>query len=437
MNFDQLFKRAEEKGIEALQIHLVSLENVDFHVFNSELDKHQIADTKSLSIKGIYDGKMGKTSTEIIKDELIDAYLDAVIASAQAIENTDEVFIYEGDASYKDIDLFKESKLGELTHQDKLNLVHELEKKVKALDDKVKISQAFYGESTKKVILKNSKGLNLEKNIKNAILGADAVIRDESDSRSMFDFVQTNNPNDFDLDHIAHNVVSRGVKMLGAKSLASGKYNILLENRASASLLGAYASMFKAESVQKGLSKLKDKVNTSVAGSNITLVDDPFMKKSTQSGGFDDEGVATFYKKVIDQGTLTTYLYDLKTAKKDGVESTGNAFSGSISPTNFYFEKGNDSFERLLEELNDGLLITSLQGLHSGTNAVSGDFSLQASGFMVKNGQLDRPISLFTIAGNYLDLLKNVKNLGNDLKFSFSYTGSPTLRIDDVAVSGE
>lgn len=437
MNFDQLFKRAEEKGIEALQIHLVSLENVDFHVFNSELDKHQIADTKSLSIKGIYDGKMGKTSTEIIKDELIDAYLDAVIASAQAIENTDEVFIYEGDASYKDIDLFKESKLGELTHQDKLNLVHELEKKVKALDDKVKISQAFYGESTKKVILKNSKGLNLEKNIKNAILGADAVIRDESDSRSMFDFVQTNDPNDFDLDQIAYNVVSRGVKMLGAKSLASGKYNILLENRASASLLGAYASMFKAESVQKGLSKLKDKVNTSVAGSNITLVDDPFMKKSTQSGGFDDEGVATFYKKVIDQGTLTTYLYDLKTAKKDGVESTGNAFSGSISPTNFYFEKGNDSFERLLEELNDGLLITSLQGLHSGTNAVSGDFSLQASGFMVKNGQLDRPISLFTIAGNYLDLLKNVKNLGNDLKFSFSYTGSPTLRIDDVAVSGE
>ncbi len=437
MNFDRLFKRASEKGLEALQVHLVSIETLDFHVFNSELDKHQIADTSHLSIKGIYDGKMGKTATEIIHDDQIDTWLDAIIASAKAIENTDEVFIYEGDASYKDIDLFKESKLNTLSHQDKLSLVHTLEEKVKGLDEKVKISQAFYGESTKKVLLKNSKGLHLEKNIKNAVLGADVVIRDESDSRSAFDFVQTNDPNDFDLDAIAHNVVERGRKMLGAKSLPSGKYNILLENRASATLLAGYVGMFKAETVQKGLSKLKDKVHTVVASERVTLVDDPFMKKSTKSGGFDDEGVATSFKNVIDKGKLTTYLYDLKTAKKDGIESTGNAFSGGISPTNFYFQPGDTSFDALVESLKDGLIITSLQGVHSGTNAVSGDFSLQASGFLVKNGEIERPISLFTIAGNYLTLLNNVSAIGSDLKFTFMYTGSPTLRIDNVVVSGE
>jgi len=437
MNFEKLFDKAKEKGIEAIQVHMESLQEVDFHVFNAELDKHQIADTMQLSIKGIYNGKMGKMVTESIDEEAMDEWLEALKASASAVESEDEVFIYEGDKSYKDIDLFKESNLSELSHQEKLNMTHELESKLKALDERVKISQAFYGETTKKVILKNSKGLNLEKNIKNAILGADVVVRSEDDSRSAFDFVQTNDPADFDLDALAKNVVERSVAMLGAKSLPSGRYDILLENRASATLLAGYAGMFKAESVQKGMSKLQEKVGTRVASNNVTLVDDPFKPKSTKSGGFDDEGVATSYKEVIKDGTLTTYLYDLKTAKKDDTQSTGNAFGGQISPTNFYFKPGEKDQETLMKELGDGLLITSVQGVHSGTNAVSGDFSLQASGLIVKDGKVDRPIALFTIAGNYLDMLQNVKDVGNDLKFTFMYTGSPTLRIDNVVVSGE
>ncbi len=437
MNLEQLFKKAKEKNIEAIQAELSEAESLNFHVFNGEMDKHQIADTKKLKLKAIVNGKMGKFVTEDIDESKMDNWIDALLDSAKAVESEDEVFIYEGDSEYKDIDLFNESKLNKLSHEDKIQLVHDLEQKTKALDERIQISQSFYGESSSIVTLKNSKGLDLQKRVKNAVIGGDVVARNSDDSRNAFDFIQSNDPADFDLDSLAHNIVSRATALLGAKSLKSGRYNILLENRASASLLTGYLGMFKAENVQKGMSKLAGKVGQSVANEQISMVENPFMEKSSKSGGFDDEGVATQYKKVVDQGKLTTFFYDLKTAKKDNHAPTGNAFGGGISPTNFYIENGKDDVEKLIETMDEGLFVTSLQGIHSGTNAVSGDFSLQASGFLIKNGKIERPIALFTVAGNYLDLLNSVSTLGNDLKFSMNYIGSPTLKIDSMVVSGE
>lgn len=437
MNFTKLFKQAKKHNIDEIQAELSESESINFHVFNGEMDKHQIADTKTLKLKAIIDGKMGKHVTEIIDDTLIDDWIQALIDSAKAVESEDEVFIYAGDSDYKDIDTFSESKLSKLSHQDKIDMVHALEEKAKSLDDRIQISQSFYGESTSIVTLKNSKGLDLQKRVKNAVIGGDVVAREDDDTRNAFDFIQSNDPEDFDLDAVALSIVKRATSLLGAKSLKSGRYDILLENRASATLLSGYLGMFKAESVQKGLSKLAGKLNETVAASTLNLIDNPFMPKSTKSGGFDDEGVATQYKEIIKSGTLHTYLYDLKTAKKDNTESTGNAFGGNIAPTNLYFENGTTDVNTLVSQMKEGLLITSLQGVHSGTNAVSGDFSLQASGFLIKNGTIERPVALFTIAGNYLDMLQNVTDLGNDLKFSFSYIGSPTLKIDGVIVSGE
>lgn len=436
MNFNELFDKAKEKNIEALQIHLEELEQIDFDVFNGELDKHQIADTRKLSIKGIYNGKMGRMSTESLDETHMDQWIDAVIASAKAVESEDEVFIYEGDTAYKDIPEIAQSNLNNLSKEEKLQLTFDLNEKIKNLDETVKISQSFYGQAIKKVTLKNSKGLNLVKKVNSAVLGAMVIVKTEDDSRQSLDYVQTDDPKDFNTDEIAEGVVKRATSMLGAKSLKSDTYNILLENRASATLLSAFMGMFKAENVQKGMSKLKGKVNQSIANDNVTLIDDPFMLKSTRSGAFDDEGVATSYKEIVKDGTLTNYLYDLKTAKKDNTDSTGNAFSGTIQHTNFYFKNGNNDVSDMIKSMNDGLMITSVQGAHSGTNPISGDFSLQASGYKIKNGQIERPIALFTIAGNYLKWFNQISDIGNDLKFGFNFIGSPTLRIDNVVVSG-
>jgi len=437
MNFKPLFEKAEAIGFEAIQIKYSESKSINLEVFKGDLDKHEISDSKALVLEGIYKDKMGKLSTENIDESKFSDWIVSLKASAEAVESEDPVVIYEGDEAYQEVEGVYSEALETLSVEAKKKMVFELEERVRNADQRIDISEAFYSESSGYELLENSKGLRLEKRINHAVLGAHVVAKSADDSRSAFDYIQSNQPQDFHTDELVKNVVNRGISMLGAQAIESGKYDVIIENRASANLLGAFLSMFKAENVQKGLSKLNGKLNESIADSSVSLVEDPFMEKSPKSTGFDGEGVATHSKNIIDNGTLKTYLHNLKTAKKENVESTGNGFNGGIAPTNLFIKPGNKTLEFMLKDMDQGLFITSLQGLHSGTSAISGDFSLQASGYVVKDGKLDKPVSLITLSSNYLELLNSVDTIGSDLKFTFSYLGSPSISFNAISVSGK
>jgi len=197
---------------------------------------------------------------------------------------------------------------------------------------------------------------------------------------------------------------------------------------------------------QKGLSLLKDREGTQIASEAVTLIDDPHHGKALASTPFDAEGVATAKRAIVKSGTLTTLLHNLKTAKKQGVQTTGNASKGSyaapigVAPSNFYVQPSGQSPEQLLGEIGDGLLITELSGLHSGANGISGDFSLGAKGYLVKGGALGAAVNQITVAGNFFELLKRIRAVGSDLRFGFpqsSCVGSPMLDAGELAVAGE
>jgi PmbA protein len=293
----------------------------------------------------------------------------------------------------------------------------------------------MYGDGKNVVRIENSKGLRLKKEVNSGFLGAMIIASDGKDQRTAMEYKLTNDYNDFDLEQMATDGVKKATSLLGSSPVPSGRYEILLQNTASCSLLSPHISMFSAESVQKNVSLLKGKVGEVIGNELITLVDDPFLPKSSRSGAFDDEGVATRYKKLIDQGTLTGYLHNLKTAKIDNTKSTGNGF-GSIRPTNFYFKAGTTSFDDAVRSMKKGLIITQLDGTHAGCSPISGDFSLQASGFLVEDGEIVRPVNLITVAGNYLTLLQDVTAVCDDLKFNFGFVGSPSLKIASLQVSG-
>lgn len=436
MNFDLLFSKAKEAGIEDIQVYMSSGTQFDIEVFNGELEKYTIADTATLEVKGIYDSKMGTVSTEVINDEIIDFVIDSIVASANAIDSEDEVFIYEGDKEYREVTGLLNPELEAVEAAVKIADTLALEQKVKAMDDRVKMVQTFYSQSRQKVIIKNSKGLNLEKESNNGLFGVYVIASDGKDQRTAIEYIQSNEYADFDFDLIAKLGAEKATALLGALPCESGEYEILLKNDASSSLLGPHLSMFSAEAVQKDVSLLKGKVGEQIGSELITIVDDPFMLKSTRSGSFDDEGVATKYKEIVKDGKLTGFLHNLKTAKKANTTSTGNGF-GRIAPTNFYVKPGALPFDDAVKSMKKGLVITSLQGTHSGANPISGDFSLQASGFLVKDGVIERPVALITVAGNYLDLLHDVEAVCDDLKFGFSFIGSPSLKIKKLIVSGK
>ena len=139
---------------------------------------------------------------------------------------------------------------------------------------------------------------------------------------------------------------------------------------------------------------------------------------------------------------LKTLLYNRKTAKKDGVLSTGNGFkaglTGSVktATTNFYLTQGEPTQEELFRQMGNGLFITSLMGLHAGCNAVSGDFSLSAEGFRIEDGKQGRPVEQITIAGNFYKLLEAVEEIADDLYFGSNGMGAPSVLVRNLDIAG-
>ena len=195
-----------------------------------------------------------------------------------------------------------------------------------------------------------------------------------------------------------------------------------------------------AEEVQKKSSPFEGKVGQKIASSKVTIEDKP-LEKAVFARWFDDEGVATSNKAIIKNGVLQGYLYNLTTAAKEGVPSTGNGYRrGSQVSTECPFlvlKPGKKSQEELFAEVGNGVYITSVQGLHAGLNAKSGNFSLQSTGFLIKDGKKDRALDIVTVSGNLNKLFEDVVQVGGDSKILPSGVKCPSLVIRSLGISGK
>ena len=200
-----------------------------------------------------------------------------------------------------------------------------------------------------------------------------------------------------------------------------------------------------AEAVQKGRSLFADKLDKRVAASHVSIIDDGTLEDGLATAPFDSEGVPCKSTDVIKDGVLTNYLYDVYTSNKDGVESTGNADRGSyrgipsVSPSNFYLSPGTKKPKEIIGEVENGFYVHKVSGLVTGgANPISGDFSVGATGQWIENGEVKQAVSEITIAGNLIDFLKDIDQIGNDLKFNpmIGSFASPTFKVKKLAISG-
>jgi PmbA protein len=436
INVEKLFELAKAKGIEAIQVYLSNTNNLSASIFEGEIDRYEIADSSSLTVKGIYNGKMGVYRTEVLEDSLIDEILDTIIASAKVIDSLEDAIIYEGDKEYKELNDIYNQELTDLDVIEKIEKIKDLDKKFHGYDKRVKNVETSYTETTNSVLLQNSKGLKLYNKANTSYIFGEVIVNDGTDQRVGFDAHITNDFDDYDNDAMVKEITQDALNSLGAKPVDSGSYEIVFSGLSLATLFSAFQDIFSAQAVQKGLSLLKGKLGESVGSKLINVVDDPFMKKSANSRSFDDEGVATKFKYLIGNGELKTYLHNLVTAKKDGVATTGNGFGGGISPVNMKVEAGNSSKEEMIKSCKKGLLITNVQGAHAGANSVSGDFSLQAAGYQINDGVIGAPVALITVAGNFVDMLKDVEMVGNEAKMTYYGITAPYVKVKSMPVAG-
>lgn len=442
---DKIFEIGNGK-MEEMEVYIESYKEIDISVFKGEIDKYSISESGGLSLRGVSDGKMGYSYTEKIDESSMDMLIDEAYENGKYIESNESEEIFSGSNNYEETNIFNEN-LSNTSMERKIEFVKKLEEEALSLDKRItSVQSCGYQEYDKFRYIVNTKGIDLSDRVNGAAAYISVVAKDGEDIKTGMSFRAFIDLNEVDYKIIAREAVDEAISSFGAKPIKSNDYPVVIKNQIFADLLSAFSSIFSADDVQKELSLLKGKTGTKIASEILTIVDDPYLKGGFACRAFDDEGTRTTYKKIIDKGILTTYLYNWRAAKKDKLESTGNATRSSyksslgIAPTNLYVKEGDKTFEELIGSIESGVYIIDLAGLHSGLNPISGDFSISANGYEIINGKINRPINQITIAGNFFELLNDIEAIGNDLKFGmpmFGYTGSPSVKIKSLSIAGE
>jgi PmbA protein len=246
---------------------------------------------------------------------------------------------------------------------------------------------------------------------------------------------------EFDQDAFVKKLIEKVSSQLGAVSLDSRNTPVVIENKAMGSLLACYSGLFSGSLIAKGISPIAGRLHEQIFSDKITIIDNPRNQDAIFMQNYDDEGHPTYSKVVVNHGVFELMLHNTKSALKMNASSTGNGFkSGAgatgVSPMNMYIEPGKDSLDELLAQMKDGVLITDLAGMHAGVDFVSGNFSLQAQGYLIENGKKTKALTLITIAGNFLDLMNKVQAVGNDLEWKTRAIASPSILFSQASIGG-
>jgi PmbA protein len=238
---------------------------------------------------------------------------------------------------------------------------------------------------------------------------------------------------------VGQEAARRSLRRLGARKITSTRATVVLDPPVAASFLTHISGAANGDAIYRQASFLAGKLGEKVAGENVTVVDDGTMPGGFGTEPFDGEGIPTRRTLVIEKGVLRSYLLNTYTARKLGLSTTGNAARGltgnpGIGSGNFFLQPGAKTPQQIIAGIRRGFYITEFLGF--GVNLVTGDFSQGASGLWIEDGEIGFPVEEVTVAGNLKNMLNNISEIGNDLKFRSS-TACPTLSIEGMMIAGE
>ncbi len=437
-----LVAAAKRAGIEEYEIYYQVGESVSAETLRDEVNAFASSVSGGICFRCIVDGKQGMASGELMTADAMEELVASAVSNAACIDSDDEPTIFPGSPAYAEL------PKSNFTLTD-ASVIREnalrLQKEVYAASDKVADgTQSVALSSAEEIHLCNSYGLELSNRMGMSGAYAMAVVRDGEEAAESFEFAEGE---DYEkLAHLPKEAVTTALDKLGASVAESGKYDIVFDGREFRSILSVFSAAFSAKNAQLGISLLAGKEGTAIAAPHVTIVDDPMREGAPIKTNFDGEGVATARRTIVENGVLNTLLYDLTTAKKAGVESTGNAHRSyaspvSIAPYNFAIQAGDASLDELFAKVGTGIYITECKGLHAGADAVTGDFSIESAGFMIRDGKRAEPVKSFTVAGNFFELLKEIDTLGNEIRWGIpggsTVFGSPDVLVRNMSVAGK
>lgn len=399
------------------------------------------ASGKGVGLRVIVDTRLGFASTTDFSDASLQALVERAVALAREAA-PDESNRLPGTPSddVADVAGLYDPHIADIDPRWKLDAAFELERAARAEDARCdRFEGSGAGERVREMALCNSSGVLVAQRSTTASLWCAPVASDGASMQTGYwsdaqrQLVDLQNVED-----VGRRAARRAVRMLGARPMPTCRVPVVFDPIVAGAFFASIAQALDGESVRKGASFLAQALGNRVAPQALTLSDEPHLARGLASTPFDGEGVPTHPLSLIDEGVVRHFIYDTRTAFKAGAASTGHARRSYaslpfIQPSNLRVRAGNDSPERLIADVSEGLYVTGMLG--RGANIVTGDYSRGATGLWIQRGELTHPVQEMTVAGHLLDMLERLVAVGNDVTVRGA-VGAPTVRFDHLAVGG-
>jgi len=431
---------AKSSGVIEAEAYLSRNDEIHIEVRDGLVETMKLAQEQGLGLRVMLAGRAGFAFTTELTREAIQEIVKQAIANARATVEDPYRKLPPPSPAYPELDLF-DSTIIDSSITEKIKLAQTLEEAAKACDSRVKIIESSsYQDGQATVFLVNTLG---QKNIYRSSycgLSISLVAEEGTDQQTGFAMDYRLRLKGLNPLQLGQEAAARATRMLGAKPVTTRQVPVILEPYVAVGFFNLLGSALTAEAVQKGRSFFRGKEGQKVASEKINLIDDGLLPDGLATAPFDGEGVPASRTVLIQGGVLKGFLYNVYTAAKDNVASTGNGIRSSFRSTpevgtsNFFCEPGDTLVKTMIGELKEGFYVTEVIGMHT-ANPISGDFSMGATGILIENGELTRPVRGVAIAGNIQELLQQVDSVGNDLKF-FGGHGSPSIRVAQMSVGG-
>ena len=402
-------------------------ETVNFR--NKKLDESNRSDNLSIDITTYVGKKKSSISSSNLLNENLNILLEKCIETTKNTPEDEFNSLPDRDLlakEVKDLNLYDDTNL---KNDHKIDYLKKLEASA-AFDKKIINTESSFTQNKSNFILANSEGFCDGYKTSSFTASSVTVAKDENSMERDYEYSSKCHLEDLeDAEKLGKLAADQTIRKLSPKKIGSEKISIIFDKRIAKGMLSAFASAISSSAISRGTSFLKDKINQKIFADSINVFDKPDILKGLGSRSFDNEGVKTDTLKLVDNGILKNYLIDTYNGKKLSLKSNGRCGGAS----NLYFENGRMSYKDLLNSSSKSLYITETIG--HGSNIVTGDYSVGATGFLVENGEFKYPINEITIAGNFKDMFQNI-TLANDLDFKYS-TNSPTMMIEGMVVAGK
>ncbi len=426
MNIQEFISYAKEQEFTNIQIIEETSNEIEVSYIDDKLENNNSSYNNSYSIKAEKNNKTVKMNTDYLDKNIVDYLL-------LKIDNEDSNYEDEYLTDSTNNNNLSVNKVEIESHLDMLKDVYKYKEKYTNIKS---IQTDLYGSADKKRIV-NSNSVDMSTANESYNFYCEVLVEEGDKLVSHSNSSLKTKIKDIDIKKIVEQTIEEAELMINKKELKTGKYNIVLSSSVAGSILSKIMSGIHANAIREKTSIYVDKKDKNIANDKITIIEDPRNDKYPGVELFDNDGIQTTKKNIVEKGILKTYLYNIKEAKLANTTSTGNAFDG-IGTRNMYITPGDKSKEELFKTMKDGLYITDYMG-SSGTsvNVSTGSISLQIFGFVIEDGKMKCGFEPCVMTTTFNELLHSVEEVGEDLEFYNFSSASPELYIKNISVAGK